>query len=246
MTVLALDTATRATTVALCDQDRRLVLEGRDDPPPAARPRHATRLLPLIDELLGRYARTQGTAIGWEAIDALAVGTGPGTFTGLRIGVATARALAQARGLPLTGISTLHSLAVGAATAEESGSADVLVAVLDARRGEVFAAAWEPVAVITGQPHLASVALAPENLAQTVSARWTRALAIGDGAVEFRAILEHSGISIPGDDSALHRVTATNHCRLVGTALPTPSDRVEPQYLRIPDAEIHRRARPSE
>jgi tRNA threonylcarbamoyladenosine biosynthesis protein TsaB len=245
MTVLALDTATRATAVALCDQDRGVVLEARDDPPPGARPRHATRLLPLVDELLRRYARGRG-AIGWEAVDALAVGTGPGTFTGLRIGIATARALAQARDIPLTGISTLRSLALNAWATDESAAADVLVTVLDARRGEVFACAWEPAAVMTGHPQLAPAALAPETLAQTVSARWTRALAIGDGAVEFRAILERSGISIPGGESAVHRVTAINHCRLVGTAPVTPSDRVEPHYLRIPDAEINRRARPSE
>jgi tRNA threonylcarbamoyladenosine biosynthesis protein TsaB len=246
MTVLALDTATRATAVAVCDQERGVVLEARDDPPPGSRPRHATRLLPLVDELLQRYAQARGRAADWEAIDALAVGTGPGTFTGLRIGIATARALAQARDIPLTGISTLRSLALNACGTEESAAADLLVAVLDARRGEVFACAWEPAAVMTGHPQLAPVALAPETLAHTVSARWARALAIGDGSVEFRAILEHSGISVPGGDSALHRVTAINHCRLVGTVPVTPSDRVEPQYLRIPDAEINRRASPSE
>ncbi len=244
MTVLAFDTATPATAVALCDDSRGLVLEARDDPPRGVRPRHATRLLPLIDELLGRFARAAGVPASLAAVDSLAVGTGPGTFTGLRIGIATARALARARKIPLAGVSTLRSLALNASCTE--ASADVVVAVLDARRGEVFAAAWEAAAVAAGEPLLAPAALAPERLAEIVSGLGRGVQAMGDGAVEFRGILEHSGITIPGDESALHRVSAINHCRLAGTAPATPPDRIEPEYLRIPDAEITRRAKASQ
>lgn len=240
MTVLAFDTATPATVVALCDGSRGLVLEARDDPPRGVRPRHATRLLPLIDEVLGRYARAAGVPASLAAVDSLAVGTGPGTFTGLRIGIATARALARARRIPLAGISTLRSLALNASFTEASG--EVVLAVLDARRGEVFAAAWEAAAITAGEPLLGPAALAPERLAETVSALGRSVQAVGDGAIEFRAILEHSGTTIPGDESALHRVSAMNHCRLAGTAPVTPPDRVVPEYLRIPDAEITRRA----
>ena len=91
MRILAFDTATRATAVALAGTGER-VLEARDDPPPGERPRHASRLLPLTAELLER------AGIGFEDIDRLAVGVGPGTFTGLRIGVATARALGRVTG----------------------------------------------------------------------------------------------------------------------------------------------------
>ncbi len=250
MSILALDTATPATAVAVCDPARGLRLAARDDPPPDTRPRHATRLLPLIDELLAELGSFEGASDGWDAIDLIAVGTGPGTFTGLRIGIATARALARARGIPLAGISTLRSLALNAtdgpalnAADGAEPAADVVAAVLDARRGEAFAAAWRPLAVQRGEPLLAPVALAPATLAAELSRLAPRVLAVGDGAVEFRAILERSGVSIPEDGSELHRVTAINHCRLAGTARQGEPDRVHPEYLRIPDAELNRRNR---
>ena len=68
---------------------------------------------------------------------------------------------------------------------------------------------------------------------------------IGDGAVEFRSVLERSGASVPGDDSQLHRVSAINHCRLAGTQEPADPGEVLPDYLRVPDAELTRRAKSS-
>jgi tRNA threonylcarbamoyladenosine biosynthesis protein TsaB len=140
--ILALDTATRATAAALLDTATGIEVQARDDPPPGDRPRHTTKLMALLVDVLERAGS------GWAGLDRIAVGTGPGTFTGLRIGVATARALAQAHALPLVGVSTLRSLAMGASIGEgfdAPGSAGVVVPMLDARRGEVFAAAW-PVA----------------------------------------------------------------------------------------------------
>jgi tRNA threonylcarbamoyladenosine biosynthesis protein TsaB len=232
--ILGFDTATRATTVALLDTDTGIEREARDDPPPGARPGHATRLLPLAAELLERAGG------GWEAIDRLAVGTGPGTFTGLRIGVATARALARARDLPLVGVSTLRSLAMNAAPA--SGNATVL-AVLDARRGEVFAAAWRAAEIENGQATLEAGAFAPQSLAEAAARLVAPVLAIGDGAIEFRQVLERSGASVPEGGSPLHRVSAINHCRLAGVAGATTPDEVLPDYLRVPDAELTRRNR---
>ncbi len=235
MRILGFDTATRATTVALSDAATGLELEARDDPAAGARPAHATRLLELMTELLD----TSGG--GWEAVDRIAVGIGPGTFTGVRIGIATARALARARGIPLVGVSTLRSLALGAQTLEHDGP---VLAVLDARRKEVFAAAWRsPEQIERGQPVLEPAALAPERLAQAIRTRWRAPLAIGDGAVEFRLVLERSGAWIPEGDSGLHRVTAINHCRLASTLRVRSPDEVAPEYLRIPDAEIAHRAK---
>jgi tRNA threonylcarbamoyladenosine biosynthesis protein TsaB len=232
MKVLAFDTATRATSVALDE------LELRDDPPDRVRPRHTTRLMALIVEVLDR------TGTSWAEVDRIAVGIGPGTFTGLRIGVATARALARARGIPVVGISTLESLALNATACSPTGTEpdvadfEAVLAVLDARRGEVFAAAWE--LRRRRRPLLAARAVTPDELAGVVAGFGLRTLALGEGAVEFRAVLERSGALIPAEGSTLNRVTAVNHARLARTLAATDPDQVRPQYLRLPDAELDR------
>jgi len=263
--VLAFDTATRATTVALSLGDGH-VLQARDDPPSGRRPGHATHLLAMIASLLAE------AGIGWPQVQRIAVGVGPGTFTGLRIGIATARALALARTIPLVGISTLQSLALNALWAPDAaadpppepalgprpalgarpalgghsapiGESGSVLAVLDARRGEVFAAAWRAPDLERGEPLLlAPRALTPGALQSCASQLGEGALAIGDGAIEFRDVLECSGSLVPPDSSDLHRVSAANHCRLAGgRAAGAPSD-VGPEYLRLPDAEIARRS----
>ncbi len=232
--ILALDTATRATAVALGGADGEL-LEARDDQPRGQRPQHAARLLPLCAEMLERAGR------GFGELDCVAVGTGPGTFTGLRIGVASARALARAAQVPLVGVSTLHSLALNALAVPDGG--DMVLAVLDARRGEAFVAAWSREGLgPLSTPVIAPAALGPEALAAELRQASLTSLAIGEGAVEFREVLERSGAFVPDDDSALHRVTAVNHCRIARDLEPLDPDRVKPEYLRLPDAELARRA----
>jgi tRNA threonylcarbamoyladenosine biosynthesis protein TsaB len=235
MRILGFDTATRATTVALLGDDG-IAIERRDDPDPApgTRPRHTTRLMPLIVEVMA------AAGVGWDEIDRIAVGVGPGTLTGLRIGVATARALAAARSLELVGVSSLAALAAGAV--EAADGCDAVAAVLDARRGEAFAAGWKLRAYGAHERLLAPAALAPDALAAALDAGGRRWLAVGDGAVEFRAVLEHSGARIPEDDSPLHRVSAVAHCRLARGLRPESPEEVRPQYLRLPDAELALRA----
>ncbi len=238
MRVLGFDTATRATAVALCGLDgREDCLQARDDPPAGARPGHATRLLPLIVELLERTSTT------WAEVDRIAVGVGPGTFTGLRIGIATANALHQARGIPLVGVSTLKSLALnGAKVAADDAETEVVVAVIDARRGEAFAAAWRSAGGQLTDILMAPRAVPPEQLAALLEPLGHSVLALGEGAVEFRSALERSGALVPDDDSDLHRVTAINHCVLAGRVPEGGPDEIRPEYLRLPDAEIARRA----
>ncbi len=237
MRILGFDTATPATAVALLDDEAGIQLERRDDPPPDVRPRHATKLMPLIAELLERGSTS------WAEIDRIAVGIGPGTFTGLRIGIATARALGQARQIPLIGVSTLESLALGARDLDDRPR--VVVAVIDARRGEAFAASWLPEDLgERGAPRLTEPrALTPEALGEVIAGLGPHTLAVGEGAVKFREVLERSGALIPEDDSDLHRVTAVNHCRLARNRLDSAPDEIRPEYLRLPDAEISRRAR---
>jgi tRNA threonylcarbamoyladenosine biosynthesis protein TsaB len=126
--VLGLDTATPSSAVALACADGWL-REARDDVAAGERPRHAQRLLALAAELLA------GAGIGWDAVGCVAVGVGPGGYTGLRIGLATAHGIALAHGAQLVGVGTLRALAEP--VRERAG-----VAVLDARRGEAFVAAY--------------------------------------------------------------------------------------------------------
>jgi tRNA threonylcarbamoyladenosine biosynthesis protein TsaB len=210
--ILGIDTSTAATAAAVWSQD--FEAEARDDPAPGERPRHATRLLTLVEEVLAK-------AGGWQGIERIAVGVGPGGFTGLRHGISTARALAQARGIPVTGVSSLAALARGV---HRPG---VVYAVIDARRGEVFAAAWRD-----GEPLLEPVAIAPDRLAESLHAG---ALAVGDGAVRFREQLERAGAAVPEDRSPSHRVSALQICR-IGAEGGAADDLPLPDYRREPDA----------
>jgi tRNA threonylcarbamoyladenosine biosynthesis protein TsaB len=218
--ILGLDTSTPATAVAVWAPGGREA-ERRDDPAPGQRPAHAARLLVLVEEALA------AAGAGWGEIERIACGVGPGGFTGLRLGIATARALAQARDLPLVGVSSLEALA--APTRREVGGDDTTVAaVIDARRGEVFAAGWRG-----EERRLDPVAIAPAHLAARLPAG---TLAVGDGAVKFRAELESAGARIPADDSPAHRVSALEVCRLGAAGVPAERDALLPDYRREPDA----------
>jgi tRNA threonylcarbamoyladenosine biosynthesis protein TsaB len=223
--VLALDTATAATAVGLLDTATGLERDARRVAPPGARPGHAAEVLPLAHEIL------HDAGLTWSDLDRIAVGTGPGSFTGLRIGLATARALALAGGLELVGVSTLRALAA-AVEAEPEFRPELVLAVLDARRGEAFAAAWREGDETLIEP----AALAPETLAERVRALPGRPVGVGDGAVAFRGPLEEAGTVIPDDASPLHLVRATVLARLGAGAAPGDAAAVLPDYLRAPDA----------
>lgn len=229
MIVLGLDTATQATVAGLIAGEE-LELEARHDPAPGERPRHATALLALADELLGR------AGVAWGDIERIAVGVGPGSFTGLRIGVASARSLAQALGVPAVGVSTARALA-GSASARQP-----LLVAIDARRGEVFAAGYDARAEELAPPR----ALSPERLGELVDMLagcdpgfaepgW---LAIGDGAIRFRHQLQSIGAEVPADESRLHSVSGIAICRLGALAAERRLEAVVPDYRRAPDAEI--------
>ncbi len=233
MAILAFDTATRATAVALQRAPGEAALEARDDPPQGARPRHTGLLLPLVEHLLAR------SSTAWDDVERIAVGVGPGTFTGLRIGISTARALAQVLEVPVVAVPTLESLALTLQCGAGGDAPEAVVSVIDARRGEAFAAAWSLVGG-SRKPLLEVAALAPQELAGrllgTEGLPSADTVAVGDGAVAFRGALESSGVVVPDDDSEYHRVTAVSHCRL-GWSLPArrPSD-IHPCYVRAPDA----------
>jgi tRNA threonylcarbamoyladenosine biosynthesis protein TsaB len=192
--ILAFDTATDVATSALV----------RDGGVLGERASRAVRILDDVHELLAD-AKTEP-----ESVDALAVGTGPGSYTGLRMGLVTARALSFSLGAPVAGVSTLAALAAGAPGA---------VPVIDGRRGEVFTLA-------NGAP----VCLRPEEM--TVERGRTH---VGDGAVRYRSVFESAGAVVPPDDDPLHVPWARHHAALARDF--GPAELAEPIYLRVPDAE---------
>lgn len=186
------------------------------------RPLHATGLLEEVE----RAAAAEG---GWEAVDRIAVGLGPGSFTGLRIGIATARGLAAATGIEAGGACTLDALALALAA---TGGEGERLAVLDGFRGEVFAALYSEE---TGERLWEPFVCRPEELAAKVSALAEPPLAAGSGAVRFRHELERDGVRIADDADPVHRVGARYICALVAAA--SEPGRLDPIYLRPPDAE---------
>jgi tRNA threonylcarbamoyladenosine biosynthesis protein TsaB len=215
--ILGLDTATPATAVAVLPDEGESV-ELRHEPAPGQRPGHAAQLLPLARRALEAVGAT------FADVRRIGVGVGPGTFTGLRIGVATARALAQGTGAELAAVSTLEALA------EAAGGDRAILAVLDARRGEAFAAGYRDGTQLSGP-----VAVAPEGLAALADPAHAPWLAVGDGAVRFRDRLVPAA-DVPGDDSTLHRVSALAVCRLARAAPTVDRDALLPEYVRPPDA----------
>ena len=219
--ILGIDTSTAHLSVAVTAGDEVLG-ERLVEPDSTGRPRHAREVLGAVEEVLAGVG-------GWAAISRIAVGTGPGTFTGLRIGIATARGLAQSRGIGISGVSSLRALASG------SDSAAPVLAVLDAKRSEVFAALYD------GSSEIWEPAVhRPEDLAERVREQAVTLTAVGDGAVRFRGEMEASGAQIPPDDAGVHRVRARHVCLLASEAGAGPLADIKPTYLRRPDAELWR------
>jgi tRNA threonylcarbamoyladenosine biosynthesis protein TsaB len=181
--------------------------------------------------LLEEVEHAAEAAGGWESVERIAVGIGPGSFTGLRVGVATARALGLSRGLPVSGVGTLDAL--GRALGEVAGPLARL-AILDARRGEVVAAFYSA----DGEQLWGPLLSPPEELAERIASLPELALCGGSGAVRFRQQLASRGVEIPDDADPVHRVAARHICALAASGPgEDESDSVAPIYLRPPDAE---------
>jgi tRNA threonylcarbamoyladenosine biosynthesis protein TsaB len=199
--VLGFDTSTAAATACVLRSDG----EAFEAEPPVERlfepPAHAGELMPAVDRVM------RAAGLGFGDLDALAVGIGPGGFTGLRIGIATAHGIALGSGLPLHPVSSLAALAAG----------------IEARRGEVYGA-------LPGEPPFVT---SPEEAAARAPAG---ALAAGDGSIRFRETLEAAGIRVAPGDSRMHVVRGLYICRLAAAVQPAPPESVVPCYLRAPDA----------
>jgi tRNA threonylcarbamoyladenosine biosynthesis protein TsaB len=213
--ILALDASTPVTTVA-CGNGREVLAEisvtGRGA---------SETLLPAVHAALDLAGEDLGS------VERVLAGVGPGTFTGIRIAAATARALSAGTGIPLSKNSTLDALASPAL----SFSGDVL-AVLDARRGQIFARRYSEVGPSTG-----IYCLRPEELPVE-----GEPLVVGDGAVRYRGDLSTRGL-IPTEDSPLHKVTAVGHI-ISADLTPVGPEELVPIYVREPDAEVRRDLNP--
>ena len=218
MNVLGIDTSTAASSACVLRSDGE-AFELRPGPASLfAPPAHARELLPRAVQALDR------AELGWGDLDAIAVGVGPGAFTGLRIGIATARALAHAQGLGLTPVSSLAALAAGI-------DAPLRLPLLDARRGQLFAALHED-----GAERWAPFAAAPDELAERVREAGLSPRAAGDGSIRVRELLETAGVRVEPNDAASHVVSALQVCRLAAGAPALEPESVLPEYLRPPDA----------
>ena len=203
---------------------------------PQGRPLHATRLLEEVE-------RAAAAAGGWEAVDLIAVGLGPGTFTGLRVGISTARGLAVGLGLPVRSVCTLDALAAGIQEADSTSAVpsggiatkrnSAALAVLDGWRGEVFAALYEA----DGRRAWEPAVYRPEELAERLAELPAPPAVAGSGAVRFRQELAQGGVRIADDSDPIHRVAARHVCALAAAGDGEDRNGLAPIYLRPPDAE---------
>lgn len=225
MLILGIETATQNVSVALGGHEGVLALlevsRGR---------RHAEMLVPAI-EVVCRQADVEVHELGAVAVD-----IGPGLFTGMRVGIATAKAMAQALRLPMIGISSLDLLAFPLRHSDRT-----LAAVIDARKGEVFYAFYRPVpggVQRVTEPQVGS----PDDLVADLMARGQHTLCVGDGALRYRDEITASmhcevAEQFLGAPSAAPLVQLA-HARALREEWVTPGE-IQPLYLRAPDAHIN-------
>lgn len=226
---LAIDTATETLSIALGGGGEVIgeteIAAGRS---------HLELLLPAVDRLLASHR------VSLSDLEAICVGIGPGTFSGLRVGVATARGIAQGLGLPITGSGSLEALAGGLAALPETRGSHILP-VIDAKRGQVFSRLFLPDDAGELRPRSEIMCLEPDELVAAVSRRVSGPVfAGGDGAELYARIFSERGMAMPGPGDPAHRIKARYHLPVDRPATGFSLERaasVVPLYVREPDAD---------
>jgi tRNA threonylcarbamoyladenosine biosynthesis protein TsaB len=220
--LLGIDTSTAATAVCVLRSDGEAFESVPSVADLSARPSHARELMPRVHGAMGQ------AGLRFDELGVVAVGVGPGAYTGLRIGIATARAIAQAHELEVSPVDSLAALATGIGT-------PIALPVIDARRGEVFVALY-----VDGRERLAPVTHRPEDVGAVVRESLPDGagspVAAGDGSIRFRHVLEAAGIAVAPPESRRHVIRALEVCRLAAAAPAVAPEAVVPRYLRAPDA----------
>ncbi len=225
MLILGLETATAQVGCAIGGHEGVLASSHS-----ARSKRHAESLTPAI-EFVVRQARIELSEIGCVAVD-----NGPGLFTGLRVGVASGKAVAQALRVPMIAVSSLDLLAFPVRFTSRR-----IAAVIDARRGEVFYAFYRQVP--GGVQRLTDPAVGtPDDLAAEVLAHGRETLLVGDGALRYADRLAAGpDVELAGGDfghPSARSLVQLAHARALREEWVNPWD-IEPLYLRKPDAEIN-------
>ena len=218
MFTVAFDTSTAATVAGIEGPDG--TLEARLEAPPGSHPFHGAQLLPALAGLL------EEAGARWQDVGRIGVGSGPGTFTGLRIAAATAEGLRRVVNAPVVAVDSLQALGLPLLRSAVGRPA---CALLDARRGEVFAAGWGP----DGRRRFGPVAAAPGALARLLGdGGW---LVAGQPPAPFAEILDEQGIErLPGEDPR-NLIGGAALCELAREGEPLDGPAL-PNYVREPDA----------
>jgi len=223
MRLLAVDTSTQSCGVAVVDGEGLL-----SESLFASRQTHSRHLLGMVEETLAR------TGLALLDLDGFAVTRGPGSFTGLRIGMSVVKGLAEVAGKPVAGISTLEALARGAVLAGKP-----VLAMLDARKGEVYAALYKPDGKGGVTELLPPEAVCPDVLLRRIDAE---VLCIGTGARAYAAsigeVLGEQALCAPEYDTIRPGVVASLALEAFSRGEATEAAALSPLYLRKSDAEI--------
>lgn len=223
MITLALDTATPGPSFAVLF-GHEVIAERALDPEIGAGRRVAEELHLLLSD----------ADVSIRTVQRIVVGIGPGGFTGLRIGLATALGLGQALGVPVVGVSSLETLAVGAG----ARPGELVAPVIDAKRNELFAAVYRLGNESRLDEVVAPAAVSASDFTATARALRGPVTLVGDGVERLREALDDVLIAHP--DPQAHRVRAVLGALHAARGGERP---VAPAYLRLPDAEVNRRAR---